>query len=416
MVAWKLLLTSMLICLAVSLSASASPTSTMDEPTVDTDSVGNYYPIIHHFSVNAGVDYVATSIDSDLRKEVPVEDRIGVHTAVPVHLRYSFSLTDPKVRHFLPGGYQGVGIGLINIGAAQVSGFNRAVRNIGYPVIAYVFQGGPFYRIDNHLSLSYEWNFGASFGWKPYCDDNKIFNIYVGSRVNAYLNIGFYVNYQLNRSLALFAGVSVSHFSNGNTSYPNPGVNSFGLRLGVTQTLNPNERFREVSTPDTTAGKKTIYDISIWGAARKRLFRGIDPPVLLPGRYACIGLSFAPMLQLNKWWKIGGSLDWMWDKSSNLKGDYISGTSTDDIKFHSPSFIRQNCIGLAAHAELRMPVFALNVGCGYNLLAPPEHRGTYQNLTLKTYLTENVFLNIGYELRNFHQQGNLMLGAGVTIF
>lgn len=373
------------------------------------------HPLVHSLWITTGADYVANSAGDDIREDIPIKDKIKVNSAVPVNFRYGFSFTDPRVRNYLPGGYQGISVGVLNYGALQPQGMSRSVRNIGYPVLAYIFQGGPFHKINPKVSLDYEWNFGVSFGWKPYSEENEYFNLTVGSRVNAYLNLGISLRWQINPNTGIFAGLAVSHFSNGNTSFPNPGVNSMGVRVGLIYTLNPNNAPFPEAVPDTVKRKRMEYDISLWGASRKRVYRGGETPVLLPGHYGCAGVSFAPMVRLNTWWKVGGSFDVQWDGSSGLKNYYISGTTTEDIKFSKVPFLRQITVGISAHGELVMPIFAVNVGCGYNLVAPWENRGFYQNITLKTYVCRYVFLNVGYQLRNFHQQSSLMLGAGVTI-
>ena len=379
------------------------------------DSVSNH-KIVHHISFNTGIDYVASSVEDDIRPKVPSNDKVFVHSSLPVHLKYSFSFSDPTIPNYLPGGYQGIGFGILNYGVTDPKGFSQSRRYIGYPFIAYIFQGGPFKHFGKNLRLTYEWNFGASFGWKPYSESNKMFNLTVGSRVNAYLNLNMNLVWQLDRNVDIFAGVALSHFSNGNTSFPNPGVNQFGLRIGMDYTFNPNEIKRNDIIPDSVNNKKKLeYNISLWGAPRRRVYRGGEEPVLLPGLYASAGISFSPLWRLGNWWKVGGSADIQWDQSSDMKKNYIEGTTTNDIKFTTPSFWRQLSLGISAHAELKMPIFALNVGIGYNLLAPRENRGTYQNITLKTYPCKMIFLNIGYQLRNFHQQSSLMLGLGVTI-
>lgn len=380
------------------------------------------HPVVHQLGVAVGLEYVASSMVNESREEVLPEDRISVHSALPLHLKYAFRLTDPSIPHYLPGGYQGVGVGVMNFGGMETHGLRKSSVNIGYPVLVYIFQGGPFHKINDKVSLGYEWNFGASFGWKPYGRHNKNFNLTVDSRVNAYLNLAFTASWRINEYLSLLGGVGITHFSNGNTSYPNPGVNSFGLRLGMEYAFNPRHDIAPLPVSPKMNGEgrgeqkyKLEYDIMGWGATRKRLYRGIDPPVVLPGHFACAGLSFSPMVRLDSWWRVGGSLDIQWDRSSDMERNYIGGDTTEVISFRTPSFWRQVNVGISAHGELRMPIFALNLGCGVNLVAPPEHRGTYQNIALKTYLYKGLFINVGYQLRNFHQQGSLMLGAGYTI-
>ena len=41
-----------------------------------------------------------------------------------------------------------------------------------------------------------------------------------------------------------------------------------------------------------------------------------------------------------------------------------------------------------------------------------DTRGFYQILALKTFLTQHVFLHVGYQLNNFKNPNNLMLGIG----
>lgn len=390
--------------------------SSVVNDTVIDDGLYERHPFVHHLAVDIGVDYVANTSGDDIREKIAAEDKIHVNTALPVNLKYSFSFTDPNVKHYLPGGYQGVGVGVLNLGGVQSKGLSKSSHNIGYPVLAYIFQGGPFYRINSKLSLGYEWNFGVAFGWKPYSEENKYFNLTVGSRLNAYLHLGLNLLWQMTDYFGIYGKVAVSHFSNGNTSFPNPGINSLGLYMGMEWTLNPYARrdFASVAS-DTIKEKKLKYDISIWGASRKRVYRGGEKPILLPGHYACAGLSFSPMVSLNTWWRAGGSLDIQWDQSSDMKRNYIDGNNTENIRFTTPSFGRQLTIGLSAHGELCMPIFALNVGIGYNLMAPWENRGSYQNITLKTYVCSNIYINVGYQLRNFYQQSSLMLGLGVTI-
>ena len=62
-----------------------------------------------------------------------------------------------------------------------------------------------------------------------------------------------------------------------------------------------------------------------------------------------------------------------------------------------------------------MPIFCINAGLGYNILSPKGDKRFYQSLTLKTFITRSVFINVGYRLGNFKDPQNLMLGAGVRL-
>ena len=78
-----------------------------------------------------------------------------------------------------------------------------------------------------------------------------------------------------------------------------------------------------------------------------------------------------------------------------------------------PAFKEQCSIGLSLRFELVMSIFSINFGLGKNLVNISEDiGGYYQILALKTLITKNIFLHIGYQLRNFQEPNNLMIGLG----
>ncbi|MDE6785917.1 MAG: acyloxyacyl hydrolase, partial [Muribaculaceae bacterium] len=160
--------------------------------------------------------------------------------------------------------------------------------------------------------------------------------------------------------------------------------------------------------------RKMQFDITAYGAWRKRVYRGGETPVLLKGHYPVVGLDISPMWQIKKIFRAGGSLDFQWDESTDLKRHHAYGDTSDDIRFYRPPILSQICVGVSGRAELVMPVFSVNVGIGYNFIGPEETRASYQLANLKVRFTERFFLNIGYQLLNFQKQNNLMLGLGYS--
>ena len=79
-------------------------------------------------------------------------------------------------------------------------------KQLGDPVTFYLFQGARIARFNPRLSLNYEWNFGISTGWQPYDNDYNSYNGAVGSRMNAYLNAGIYLNWAFSRYFDLIIG------------------------------------------------------------------------------------------------------------------------------------------------------------------------------------------------------------------
>lgn len=338
-----------------------------------------------------------------------------IDLTLSAHLRYGFRFNpESSFGRMAPGSVQGIGI-------ACNTFFNS--EEIGNPVALYVFQTSRLFSFSKRLSLDYEWNFGASFGWKPYNEVSNPYNTVVGSKVNAYINIGFLLNYRLSQRLCIKTGASLSHFSNGNTGYPNSGVNTIGGNLSLAWDFGNDENIRR----QETAGAKRqpalrdrlSYDVTLYGALKKKGFLWDESTaVIIPGSFAVAGMNVAPMLGFGKHFRAGLSVDAQYDESANIV-KYVANTEPpvdNDVKFHRPPFSEQFAVGVSARAEVVMPVFSINVGLGRNIICKGTDTDSfYQIFALKAFVSRNAFIHIGYQLFKFHNPNNLMIGVGYRI-
>lgn len=357
--------------------------------------------------------YAFSSIAVDTESMERPADAPSTHGVQALHLGAMMRFDNPRTRNYFAGAWQGLGVGLLNFGPTRHGDGRSAAGYIGRPIMVYAMQGAPMWHITDRLSLEYEWNFGVSVGWHAYSPGNKLFNLTSGTGANAVIDLGARLSYRLSPAVSLTAGVGVAHYSNGNTSWPNPGVNTLSARVGVTCSPwgNPTP---PPALPDTVRGR-IVWDLTVWAAPRRRVYKEVDPPVLMPGRFMTAGLSVAPMWHCRHWLRAGGGVDLQWDESGDMERNRTPESPDSHPQFYRPAFSQQLSLGIAAHAELVMPVFTVGLACGLNLVAPPEDRGTYQYLALKTYLARWLYLNVGYQLRNLSTQSNLMLGLGCTI-
>ncbi|MDE6791528.1 MAG: acyloxyacyl hydrolase [Muribaculaceae bacterium] len=367
------------------------------------------YPEIRsEVSFDSRSSYAFSSFRDDImQNSLLMEDARITHFAEALHLKYGFTFSpDSKEGRFFPGVWQGVGIGANLFGNS---------KGIGTPVSVYAFQGAPVYNISDQLAVYYEWNFGLAAGWKPCNGVEAYSNLIVGSRVNAYINLGAGLRWKIKDNYFLTAGLDLTHYSNGNTSYPNPGVNLAGIRVGITRTFGTPETNHVEARQDTAWKKKRFgVDVTAYGAWRKRVYRGGEEPVLLRGHFMVAGMDINPMWNTSRIIRVGGSLDMQWDESTDLKRNHAEGTTTEDIYFYRPDAWRQICLGISARGELVMPIFSVNIGIGYNVIGPEETRASYQMANLKIRVVKGLYANIGYQLLNFQKQNNLMLGLGYS--
>lgn len=333
-----------------------------------------------------------------------------INSTLSGHLKYGFKFSpDTRLGNIYPHAIQGIGIGYNTF-------YNSS--ELGNPLNVYIFQTSRIANITRNLSFDYEWNFGSSFGWKKYDEEKNPLNMVVGSNANAYINLSFLLNWQISSYTNLRGGVSVTHYSNGNTSYPNSGVNTIGASLGVTRLLGNYDKSTYLSRPSRSHlfNSYINYDLIVYGATRKKgIFPENSNPMLVPGSFAVVGLNFNPLYNFSKYFRAGASLDIQYDESANIGKhiayDYIP--EPDKLKFYRPSFREQFSAGLSLRAEIVMPIFSINMGVGKNFLCKGEDTNSfYQTFVLKTNITDKLFLHTGYQLYRFKDPNNLMLGLG----
>jgi len=311
-------------------------------------------------------------------------------------LKYAFMNHDevrPGSIH--QGAYQGVGLARHE--------FNRWLSN---PISVYLFQGAPIINFSQRVSLNYEWNLGMAFGWNAYDEETNPENKVIGSKLTAYIDVDMYLRWMMSRYLDFNAGFSLSHFSNGNTTYPNLGLNTCGIRLGLAYYIN---RQMPPATPvvrESYPSCRGLYtDVILYGAWKQGVGHQGDEYYLLPGRYAVMGFNVNPMYRLNPWLSLGASLDGVYDRSASRENDY---TEEPDHTFR-----RQVALGLSARSEFAMPYFSINFGVGTYLLGNRNNfRGVYEVLALKIHASRRAMVHIGYSLVDFKTPNNLMIGLG----
>jgi len=331
-----------------------------------------------------------------------------IRNALSAHLRYSFKFSgNTRLGRLYPGAYQGIGM--------SYDSFSDA-NEIGRPVAIYLFQGAPFAHLGQDMTFGYEWNFGASFGWKKYDAETNPFNDVVGSYINAYIDLGLTFHWQFSSNWNLVAGIDITHYSNGNTNYPNYGVNLVGGKLGIARSFGAVSGYqagKSQSRHSETLKPYLSCDIVLYGSTKRKGINWPDASYLVPGSFGIAGMNINPMWGFNKYFKAGASVDAQYDESANIK-DHLAGTAhSGDLKFYRPPFREQFAVGISARAELTMPLFSVNMGIGRNVIFKGEDTDCYyQILALKVSVTNNAFIHIGYQLSSFHKPNNLMIGLG----
>ena len=365
------------------------------------------YKIIQVIGADFRPGYVFPT-HSFLKGENQAQEKIN--TTLSGHLKYGFKFSrDTEMGRLYPYAVQGIGVGYNTF-------FNSS--ELGNPVAVYAFQTSRIATLAPRLSLDYEWRFGASFGWKKFHEEENLYNQVVGSKINAYINLGFMLNWQVSSRTRLNLGVSASHYSNGNTHYPNAGLNTLEAGIGMTHYFGneADKAFLPVSCKPKFH-RHITYDLIAYGATKKKgVFPENSNPMLVPGVFGVAGLNFNPLYNFSRYFRAGISLDAQYDESANIEShmanEYVP-SDPEELKFYKPSFGERFSVGVSLRAEIVMPIFSINLGIGRNIIGKGDDINSfYQVLVLKTNITKHIFLHTGYQLYRFKDPNNLMLGLG----
>ena len=306
------------------------------------------------------------------------------------HLKYSYTL---------PGTYQGIRMAYNTFYAPDL---------VGSPVSLYLFQGTRLADLSKRITFGYEWNLGLSGGWKS--------NEVVNSHCNIYINVRLPFTWKVTPEWEIVAGPQYTHFSNGDTSFPNGGANTAGLYVGASRiwgNYSATSLGKDVFKADKELKNRIFkermhYDILIFGAWRAaRLINGYEL-TLVNKAFPLGGASLNALYKLNKQIYAGPSIDIMTDTSSGL---YFGNSG-----LQSPGLLKQTSCGVSLKGELEMPVFSINIGAGYNLIGSAgQQKKFYTTYKLKAPISRKMYLCMGYRLSSAQYTHNLMFGMGWKI-
>lgn len=333
------------------------------------------------------------------------DEKRTMNHAFSARLKYAFMPPENSLQaRTYRGVYQGVGVA-----------YNEYNPQLGNPFSVFVFQGARIAAISSQLSFNYEWNLGLTFGWNPYNETTNPDNKVIGSRNTAYLDADFYLAWRLSRQIDVNIGATVSHYSNGNTKFPNAGLNTAGVRVGVAWYAGRHRKEDIPQLPMPAFTRHMSYDVMVFGAWRRRGFFTNEGAFAVPGKFAVAGFNAAAMYNISHWFNAGLSLDGVYDHSANLQLDSYLKYGVIDENIQPPTS-EQMALGLSARGEFVMPWFSINMGIGTNIInASRDFKGIYEVLALKTSVTRHVYVNIGYCLKDFRVPNYLMLGIGFRI-
>ena len=217
-------------------------------------------------------------------------------------------------------------------------------------------------------------------------------NAAIGSHINAFLQLQADVNVRITPNVHIFAGLSLSHLSNGSFKKPNAGANVLSARLGAS--YNFGKPVINTLPIDNAVGVAEANDIK-W-SYRAILSGGVKEISPIGGsKYGVGSLSFETSLRHLAYTRFNGSLDMFYDGSDYdaIKYDY-SYDGEDFSRFQTVK------LGLAVGYELLFGKVSANVQMGAYLFAKYKESTLYQRFTVRYMATNHIGIQFGLKSHN----------------
>ena len=244
---------------------------------------------------------------------------------------------------------------------------------------------------------------GLAYVSKIYNRTENYRNTFFGSHLNASLSFGLENSFQISNFLALKTGIDFSHFSNGESTQPNDGMNIGDLFFSASY------RFIE-HKPASTRFIQNNYEKTKFTLLPVIGWKDILP--VQSRKYLTAALSVEYGHAINQLQKIGVGAVMFYDGSIRPLSKI---QQNEDIKMRNSN--REFATGLYLFHDIDLYPLIIHIEGGYYLI---DDRIEYQNrifnrFGVRYFITKNLFFNLTHKSHFFFKGDNLEWGIGFIL-
>lgn len=293
--------------------------------------------------------------------------------------------------------YPAFGFGFLTYDFPQTS-------ELGEPNALYLFMDNSFKRWGD-LSLNYFIRLGMSYNWSPNDPAVNPFNLVLGSYRNLYISAGVQAEYAIGTHMVAALGVGFCHFSNGQSSLPNSGMNLLTPNLGIKYNFNDGVKtdYKELPVPEFNDKALEFY-FTIGNGIRQIFYDSAKTKVSnkLGVSYPVHNISTGLQYQYSWTGKFGGGLDFIYWGAQDPGIELGPGNL---IQAKEVPFKDKLQLGVFISYEFVLNNVSIYAQPGFRVLKtkyegmPPDF---YQHLALK-YHVHDLILGVAIRAVNFGQ-------------
>lgn len=294
--------------------------------------------------------------------------------------------------------YPTYGVGFLTYDFPQTS-------ELGKPNALYLFLNKPYKRWGNKFAFNYFIRLGMSYNWEPNDPAVNPANLVLGSFRNLYISAGLEMEYNISPRLSTTVGGGFAHFSNGQSSLPNSGMNLLTPHVSIKYNFNKGEQleYEDIEEPEFE-DKAMEYYFTFGNGIRQIFFDSAQTgvPSKLGVSYPVYNISIAAQHHFNWRGKFGGGLDFIYWGAQNPGIEMGTGSIIQAKPVPTKEKLQ---LGVFVSYEFVLNNFSIYAQPGFRVIRteydgmPPDF---YQHLAGK-YHVHNLILGVAIRAVNFGQ-------------
>ena len=282
--------------------------------------------------------------------------------------------------------YPAVGVSLIYTGIGEMPEIGRAFAIV--PHINFNCLKSKRHQLN--------FNFGIGIGYLTQKHDiiENPKNTFIGSHVNAAINISTDYSYMVTNRLGLSAFIGLTHFSNGSTRSPNNGINIAHAGLGAKYFIQEPKQKIAKQPSDNQRYKSWVKDNFTFNFAFLASKKDIKQFIGYNNYWIVYNIQFNALKHVTEMSKFGIGLDLVYDQTDKeiLR---LDGVEFTDIEILKP--------GINVAYEISFGNTSFNINFGYHLAGKEmseEHiyqkLGAMQNIWKGLFATVQLTTHFGW--------------------
>lgn len=252
-------------------------------------------------------------------------------------------------------------------------------RTLGNPTALYSFINLPL-SSTSKLKLNLGMNLGLAMGFNKYTEQNPD-NIVIGSYCTAYVSMNLNTSFKITKNLELLLSAGGYHYSNGNMTKPNKGLNLLGVETGLRYSL-PKSVTELNTEPVTPIEKKS--SVMLFGAWATKKEATYSP------RYSAGSLSAGYYRTISHKSRLSAEVDLFYDEGT------IYYTQKENI------LKNELAVGVSGGHELIFNNFSIVTQIGIYIRNPnPNDPFYYERLGIRYVIAKRIVPSISLKAHEF---------------